>query len=433
MPAAAFVLPPARRNGVDNAEAQLLSSVAMKLFRVTQHLMSSPLRDIEGEVARQLDSLGLVVPRAEVAVTAGSRGIDNIPRIVKAVGDWLKSKGARPFIIPAMGSHNGATAEGQRRMLESLGISEADTGMEIRASMDVVRLGSVSTGDVFMDRHAFESGGVMVVNRIKLHTCFSGPVQSGLTKMMVVGMGKINSATTFHSAGAAGMNEMLLEMGRLIVQTGKIIAGVGILEDGFDRTAEIHALKPEDILTGEPALLERHREYFPRLPVDDINVLVVDEIGKNFSGSGMDTNVIGYRGIRGHEDLTSPRIKVIAALGLSARSQGNAFGMGLADFITTRLRNSVDEAKTLTNVLTTGEMTRAKIPATIGDDERLVTTIRERFGEGRWVIIPNTLHLETMYVSGDIAQELRKHPRCSVASGPVELTFAGGRQQLKFG
>jgi len=404
----------------------------MKLYRVSQNLVSNELSDVSGEVRRQLDSLGIDVPAGEVAVTAGSRGISNIPLIIGTVGAWLKERGAKPFIIPAMGSHNGATAEGQRRMLESLGITEAATGMEIRASMDVVRLGSVPTGDVYMDRHAYESAGVMVVNRLKLHTVFSGPFQSGLTKMMVVGMGKINSATTFHSSGASGMRMMLPEMGRLIVGTGKILAGLAILEDGFDRTAEIHALRPGEILEKEPELLERHRRYFPRLPVESVNVLVVDEIGKDFSGSGMDTNVIGYRGIRGHEDLESPRIRVIAALGLSANSHGNALGVGLADFITRRLRDAIDESKTLLNVLTTGEMIRAKIPATMSDDKELVSRVGARFGDRRWVFIPNTLHLETLYVTRDIAEELASNPRCEVSGEPVVLAFSGGRHQLRF-
>ncbi|MFZ4779773.1 MAG: hypothetical protein ACOYM3_30820 [Terrimicrobiaceae bacterium] len=169
----------------------------MNVYRVDQKLESNPLVDIEAEVFRQLDGLGLKPPRGRIAITAGSRGIDNIVRITKAVGDWLRANGAEPFLVPCMGSHNGATAEGQRQMIESLGLTESATGMEIRASMDVVKIGTVSSGDVWMDRHCHEADGVLVLNRIKLHTCFSGPVQSGLTKMMVVGMGKIRSAEPF--------------------------------------------------------------------------------------------------------------------------------------------------------------------------------------------------------------------------------------------
>ena len=404
----------------------------MLLHHVRQRLVSAPIADVTADVRRQLDALPIDVPRGEVAITAGSRGIAAIAEILRAAGDWLRQRGASPFIIPAMGSHNGATAEGQVAMLTTLGITEEATGLPIRASMDCVKIGSVASGDVWMDRYAYEADGVLVVNRVKLHTIFSGPVQSGLAKMMVVGMGKIRSAETFHSAPNDTKAEMLLEMGRVVVETGKVWAGLAILEDGFDKTAELHAIPGVDILQRELELLERHRTYFPRLPVEDINVLVVDQIGKDFSGTGMDTNVIGYRGIRGSEDLTSPEIRIIAALNLSEASHGNALGVGLADFCTRRLRDAIDERKTLVNVLTTGEMQRIRIPATLEDDDEVVATIRRRFGDARWVFIPNTLHLESLFVTPDLAAELADHPKCEVAPNPIELTFDKGRHTLGF-
>ncbi|MGN6548055.1 MAG: lactate racemase domain-containing protein [Aureliella sp.] len=404
----------------------------MKLYKIHQQLVSRPLADVAGEVARQLDALGLSVPQGDVAITVGSRGIRNLPTIIRACGDWLRERGARPFIVPAMGSHNGATAEGQRSMIESLGVTEAAMQMPIRSSMEVVQLGEVSTGPVFMDRYCYEADGVLVVNRVKLHTCFSGPVQSGLTKMMVVGMGKIRSAQTFHSAPTAQMKDMLLEMGQRVLDSGRIFAGLAILEDGFDETAELHALRPDQILQREPDLLERHRQYFPELPVDRLNVLVVDSIGKTFSGTGMDTNVIGRRGIPSYEDLQRPRINAIAALSLVPESQGNAIGVGLADFITRRLRSDIDEYKTLVNVLTTADMDRAKIPATLPDDEALIGLVADRYGTERWMFIPNTLHLGELYVSEDLKDELANHPLCRVEEEPIELTFRDGRHQLKF-
>ncbi len=404
----------------------------MQLYKVHQQLVSRPLLDVASEVHRQLDRSAIQVPQGDVAITVGSRGIANLPAIIRACGDWLKSKGAKPFIVPAMGSHNGATAEGQRNMIESLGITEIAMDMPIRSSMEVVELAQVSSGPVFMDRYCYEAAGILVVNRIKLHTCFSGPVQSGLTKMMVVGMGKIRSAQTFHSAPTATMKDMLLEMGQAVLDTGKILAGLAILEDGFDETAELHAIPGAEILAREPQLIDRHREYFPELPVDDLNVLIVDAIGKTFSGTGMDTNVIGRRGISDYQDLTRPRIKIIAALSMVEKSQGNAIGVGLADFITRRLRDAIDEKKTLINVLTTGEMDRAKIPATLPDDESLIALVRERFGDSRWMFIPNTLHLGTLFVSADLAEELKSHPICRVEETPCELAFANGRHQLQF-
>ncbi len=405
----------------------------MKLYRVTQRLTARPISDVRAAVRSALDGLPCPVPQADVAITAGSRGIDNIAAITQAAGEWLREHGARPFLVPAMGSHNGATAEGQRRMVESLGMTEEAMGMPIRSSMDVVKVGSVSTGDVFMDRFCHESAGVLVLNRVKLHTCFSGPVQSGLTKMMVVGMGKIKSAETFHSTPTAKMKDMLLEMGQFLLDSGKIWAGLALLEDGYDQTAEIHALPPQTILKREPELLQKHQTYFPRLPIDDLNTLVVGTIGKTYSGTGMDTNVIGHRGVKGYEDLDRPRIRTIAALRLAEASQGNAIGVGLADFITRQLRDAIDEHKTFINVYTTGDMDRAKIPATLPDDETVIGKIRDRYGDQRWMFIPNTLHLESLYVSEDLRDEIAAHPLCQVDSQPIALTFRDGTLQLTFG
>jgi len=330
-----------------------------------------------------------------------------------------------------MGSHNGATAEGQQNMIESFGITEDAMQMPIRASMEVVELGRVATGPVFMDKFCHESEGVMAINRIKLHTCFSGAIQSGLTKMIVIGMGKIRSAETFHSTPTPVMKEMLTQMGQVIVDSGKVIGGVAILEDGFDQTAEIHALPGAEILRREPDLVERHKAYFPRLPVDELRVLVVEEMGKNFSGTGMDPNVIGYRGVKDYDGTEDPSIQIIAALRLHAKSQGNAIGVGLADFITRELRDAIDEQKTFIKVFTTGEMIRMKIPATLPSDEDLVNTIRGRYGDEGWMFIPNTLHLEELYISSDLRDEVGAR-NCDVAGEPTELTFSGGRQQLAF-
>ena len=405
----------------------------MNLYKVHQKLVSNPLADVPGEVMRRLDAAGLDIPQGEVAITAGSRGISNIDVITRAAGDWLKARGATPFIVPAMGSHNGATAEGQRNMIESLGITKQAMEMEIRSSMDVVKMGSVASGEVYMDRHCYESQGVLVLNRIKLHTCFAGTIQSGLIKMMVVGMGKIKSAQTFHETPSSHMKDRLVEMGSLILDSGKIIGGLGILEDGFDATAEIYAAAPDEILREEPKWVERHRTYFPRLPVSALNVLIVDEIGKTFSGTGMDTNVIATRGVKHQEDLSDPEIRIIGALRLHPKSQGNAIGVGLADFITRELREAIDEKKTLINVLTTGDMARAKIPATLDSDQELIKTIQSRFGEEGWMIIPNTLHLEDLYVSEDLAQVLEGDPMCDVALTATELSYdRHGQHTLSF-
>jgi hypothetical protein len=407
----------------------------MQLLRVQQKLVSNPINDIPAAVRAALDQLKLPVPSGDVAITAGSRGISNIATILQAAGNWLREHGARPFVIPAMGSHNGATAEGQAAMLAALGVTEKSVQMPIRASMDCVKIGTVrsnigAASDVWMDRFAYESAGVLVVNRVKLHTSFSGPVQSGLAKMMTVGLGKIGAARTFHDAPPTDLAARLLAMRDVVLASGKIWAGLAILEDGYDHTAELHAVPADEIAGSEPRLLERHKQYFPRLPLDDINVLVVDTIGKIYSGTGMDTNVIGFRGERFGEDLHRPRIKAIAALALAEASHGNALGIGLADFITRRLREAMDEEKTYLNAFTTGSMQSVKTPMAFRDDEELFTRLADRFGERGWLIIPNTLHLETLYASPDLGEALAANPICTVEPQPIKLTFRDGRHQL---
>jgi hypothetical protein len=429
----------------------------MKLLRVRQKLVSHAIADIRAAVREQFDRLKIDVPRGEIAITAGSRGINNIATILRAAGEWLRDQGARPFVIPAMGSHNGATAEGQAAMLEALGVTERSVEMPIRASMECVKVGEVGdcglriadcglnasgnpkseirnpqSNSVWMDRFAYESAGVLVVNRVKLHTSFSAAVQSGLAKMMAVGLGKIGGARTFHDVPTSQLPQRLLAMRDVVLATGKIWAGLAILEDGFDQTAELHAVRPDSIADAEPRLLERHQKYFPRLPLDDINVLVVDEIGKIYSGTGMDTNIIGFRGDRYAEDLDRPRIKAIAALNLAEASHGNALGLGLADFITRRLREAMDEEKTYLNAFTTGSMQTVKTPMAFRDDEELFLRLAERFGEEGWIVIPNTLHLETLYASPDLREALEANPICSVEREPVDVKFAAGRHQLSF-
>jgi hypothetical protein len=409
----------------------------VKLIRVRQKLVANPIADIPAAVRKQLDGLQLPVPRGDVALTAGSRGIANIATILSAAGQWLHDHGARPFVVPAMGTHNGGTAEGQVAMLESLGVTERTLGMPIRASMECVKIGTVPSessagSDVWMDRCAYESAGVLVVNRVKLHTSFSGPVQSGLAKMMTVGLGKVGGARTFHDTPTAQLATRLLAMRDVVLASGKIWAGLAILEDGFDQTAELHAVRPQDFAELEPQLITRHEQYFPRLPLDDINVLVVDTIGKTYSGTGMDTNIIGFRGTREYEDLDRPRIRTIAVLNLAEASHGNALGIGFADFTTMRLRNSIDEEKMFLNAFTTGHTQSIKIPPAFRDDQELFERLADRFGSDGWLVIPNTLHLETLYASPNLRGVLEAHPICRVDPSPVDLTFGNGRHQLVF-
>lgn len=405
----------------------------MKLHHVRQRLVSNPVTDIASAVSAALDALGRDVPQGPVAITAGSRGIANIAAITRAAGDWLRSQGADPFLVPCMGSHNGATAEGQRAMVESLGMTEEAMQMPIRSSMDVVEIGKTFTGQITVDRNCFESAGVLVLNRIKLHTCFTGPVESGLMKMMTIGMGKINGARTFHKVPCDDKADAIRAMGEAIVGTGKIFAGLGILEDGYDQTAELHALGPEEFKHEEPKLLSRYRDYyFPKLPTNRLDVLIVDQIGKTFSGLGMDPNVIGRRGIEGVDDFPTPKIETIAALELTPASQGNALGFGLGDAITRRLYEAIDFEKTRINAETTGDMARIKMGHIAEDDADALDWCRDRSGEERWMIIPNTLRVDSLFASEGLAGELSAHPACEVSSTSVEPNFVDGRLRLDY-
>lgn len=405
----------------------------MNLRKVHQQLVSNPIADIASATHAALDSLEVPVPQGPVAITAGSRGIANIAAITRAAGDWLKRRGADPFLVPCMGSHNGATAAGQRAMVELLGMTEAAMQMPIKSSMDVVEIGETFSGPITVDRNCYESDGVLVLNRIKLHTCFVGPVQSGLMKMMTIGMGKINGARTFHKVPPEDKDKAIIALGEAIVATRKIFAGLGILEDGFDQTAELHALPPEEFMTQEPKLLDHYtKHYFPSLPVDELDTLIVDQIGKTFSGTGMDPNVIGRRGIQGVPDFPRPRIGSIAALELAAAAQGNALGFGLADTITQRLHDSIDFEKTRINAETTGDMDRIRMCHVAADDQDAMAWCADRSGTDRWLVVPNTLHLGTMYASESLAEELAANPKCIVAGEVVKPRFEGGRLSIGF-
>lgn len=405
----------------------------MKLHKISQQLASNPIADIPKAVFAALDGLACDVPQGRVAITCGSRGISNIAAITRAAGDWLKSRGAEPFLVPCMGSHNGATGPGQRAMIESLGITEEAMEMPILASMDVVEIGETFTGPITVDRNCHEADGVLVLNRIKLHTCFTGPIQSGLMKMMTIGMGKINGARTFHKVPTLQKADAIIAMGEAIIGTGKIFAGLGILEDGFDQTAELHALPPDEFITEEPKLLDHYtNDYFPKLPVDKLDVLIVDQIGKTFSGLGMDPNVIGRRGIHDVPDFPTPKIGSIAALELTPASQGNALGFGLGDCITQRLYDAIDFEKTRINAETTGDMDRIKMCHVAKDDADALQWCADRSGTDRWLVVPNTLHLGSIYASDALVEELAEHPLCTVEAETAEPEFVDGRMRLAF-
>jgi hypothetical protein len=403
------------------------------LFRVRQLWHTAPLADIPGTVRAQLDAVGLrarVAPGMRVAVTAGSRGIRDIVAVTGAAVAWLREAGAEPFVVPAMGSHGGATAAGQVRLLASLGITEESVGCPIHASMDVVQVGSIADGTpVFMDRLAHEADGVLVINRVKTHTSFEGPIESGLAKMCAVGLGKRQGAETVHRTAVYGLKEQMVPMARVVVERGRVLAGIAIVEDAREQTAEIAALPPEAIGgDGEARLLARSKELMARLPFHRVDVLVVDELGKNISGTGMDTNVIGRLPIPGEPPMATPVINVIVVLDLTDETHGNANGMGLADITTARLASKVDFHATYMNVLTAGLVGLCKggLPITLPTGHDAVATAVKVCGQAdpataRVVRIKNTLLLEELLVSAALLPEVEANPGLELV-GPAEWT-----------
>jgi hypothetical protein len=357
---------------------------------------------------------------SEVAITAGSRGIAGIDGILRSLIEILKEAGASPFIVPAMGSHGGATAEGQVEILRSLGVTEESVGAEIRSSMEVVEIGETRSGvPVFMDRVASEADGIVVVGRIKQHTDFRSDVESGLFKMSSIGLGKHAQALALHAHGVKGIRDYMVEAGEKVFASGKVLFGVGIVENAYEETAIIEAIPPQRVAEREAELLRESADLMPRLPVSDIDVLFVDELGKNFSGTGMDTNVIGRFGILGVEEPESPNAKYLIVGDVSEPSHGNALGIGLADFTTRRLFEKVDYEAMNQNVLTSTFVERAKIPMVMENDrEALVAALRCNWGveaeDTRFVRIPNTLHIRYVYLSENLLEE-------ALASGNVEV------------
>lgn len=383
------------------------------LIEVTQHFPDHSLADVAAAVAGELARLSHLVRAGQrIAVTAGSRGIDRIPQIIRSVVRWLDQCGAHPFIVPAMGSHGGATADGQVAVLAGLGISEHSVGAPIRAGMEVVPIGSVAGMPVCIDRHADEADGIVVVNRIKPHTSFHGDIESGLMKMMTIGLGKAAQAQRIHALGPHGLRDYIVPMAKCIIASGKVVAALAIVENACDRVMQVRAMAPHEIEAGEKELLRMAKASMPRLPVADIDLLVVEEIGKNISGTGMDTNIIGRLRILGETEPETPRIRRIVVLDLTPESHGNALGIGLADFATRALFAKIDFAATYANVLTTTFIERGKIPLLAADERQAVEWALQSCGiadaaAARIVRIKNTLSLGKVWVSTPVWQEIQ--------------------------
>lgn len=403
-----------------------------KVVKVRQDFPRPRVEDIEQTLREQFQKEEIasrVEPGMEVALTAGSRGIANVDLILRSLVTLLREAEAEPFIVPAMGSHGGATAEGQVEILESLGVTEESVGAEIRSSMETVELGETERGStVYMDRHAAEADGVIVCGRIKLHTDFRGEIESGLCKMSAIGLGKHEQALSLHAYGVEGIKDFMVEVAEHVFDSGKVLFGVGIVENAYEETAMLEAIPPENIIEREKELLQESAKLMPKLPVSDVDVLFVDELGKNFSGTGMDTNVIGRFRLLGVDEPDSPNVKYLIVSDISDASHGNATGVGLADFTTSRLFESIDYRAMNQNILTSTFVERAKVPMILDNDcEALEAAARCNWGvapeDTRFVRIPNTLELRHVYLSENLVEEALEGGNVEVVEEAAALQF----------
>ena len=374
--------------------------------------------DVPGEVARGLRHVGLhtlVTRGARVGITAGSRGIADLPAVLRAAVAAVREAGGDPFVAPCMGSHGGATAEGQRAVLRDLGVTAESVGAEVVSSMDVVSVGESAFGvPVWTSRDLAEADGVIVVNRVKPHTDFHGEVESGLVKMLVIGAGKHAGALSAHHLTVRhGFPAVLADHGERLLAGLPVLCGIAVVEDQRDRTALIEVLRPDEFFTREPALLERARELLPRLPFAQLDVLVIDRLGKDVSGTGMDTNVTGRASFwGGGERPTEPRITRIFVRGLTPATHGNACGIGMADFTTARCAAEIDRAATDVNCITSNSPEDARIPIACATDREAIAAAIQTSGvrdpaEVRLAWVRDTAHLERIAVSEALLDEVR--------------------------
>ena len=402
------------------------------IVKVKQHFTGPSVSNIEKNIAAEFSKRTIdmkIRPGMEIAITAGSRGIANIARIIRATVMEVKKRGAMPFIVPAMGSHGGAKAEGQIEVLKSLGVTESYCDAPIRATMDVVKLAETTAGvPVYMDKIAFHSDGVILINRIKAHTDFSSKVESGLMKMASIGLGNHKQALAIHERGVIGLREHMPHVAAEIFKSGKVLMGIGLVENAFEETAEIEVIPVEKIAERESQLLVLSKKLFPRLPIDRLDILFIDKMGKNYSGSGMDTNVIGRVRIDGEQEPALPSYQQIIVSDLSEESHGNSTGIGLADLTTTRLFNKIDLQKMNENVITSRFLKRASIPMVLPSDRDAIETAIKcgwdvQPEKVRFMRIPNTLHLEELYVSEALVPELERMSTIEIIGTPSPMEF----------
>ncbi|MCL4517394.1 MAG: DUF362 domain-containing protein [Firmicutes bacterium] len=385
------------------------------------------LRQVVQEQFRQYELAARIPHGGRIAIAVGSRGLARLPEIVAAVAEAVRKCGAEPFVVPAMGSHGGATAAGQRQILADYGVSESALGIEVRASMDVVEVGRLPSGmPVFFDREAFQADGVIVINRVKPHTCFRGATESGLIKMLTIGLGKHKGASMLHTVGFPQFSRLLPEAAGLILSRARVLCGVASIENAFEDVAALEVIPAERILQREPELLRIAREKMGRILLDSCDVLIVDEIGKNISGDGMDPNVTGRYSEPTMSGAGGLQAQKVVVLRLTPESHGNASGIGVADIITQRAFEEIDFVSTYTNAVTSTVLSSVRIPVVVPTARQaaalaLLTVNGTTPEKARVVRITNTLQLERIWVSESLWQEIAARPEFEALTEPYPL------------
>ena len=402
------------------------------LTLVKQIAKQPEVKDVAGETLLQWKNSGLqqkIKPGAHVAIGVGSRGIANLAAIVKATIEYFKGIGAKPFIVSAMGSHGGANAKGQRELLGEYGISEENLGVTVKTDMDSVVIGKNSWNEpVYWDKNALAADAVVTISRIKPHTDFRGRFESGIAKMLVIGLGKREGASQHHRWGFKGLRDMLPETAKVILEKTNFLGGLAVLENAHEQTAKLEFVSTQNLMEVEPKLLDEARQLLGKLPFHDIDLLVVGEIGKNYSGAGIDPNVVGRLLIEGQNDFETPKIIRMCALDLSPESHGNGTGVGIADLTTDKLLASIDPVPFRMNNLTACFLWRSKLPIAFPNDKECIQTGLETCWQPdlnaiRMVVVPNTLELAELYVSAPLLEEVRKNKDLAISGDSFELQF----------
>ena len=401
-----------------------------KVVKVNQTFDNRSMKNVEKEIRKLLNE-GNFKSKIEkgktIAITGGSRGISHYKIIMKTIVDFVKEEGGIPFIIPAMGSHGGGDDKGQKRMLENLGITENSMGCEIKSSMEVVEIGKTEKNlPVYIDKNALNADGIILLNRIKAHTSFRGEYESGLVKMLAIGLGKRKGADITHYLRFENMAENILLSAKVSLDKLNILFGVATIENAYDEVAEIEIMNKEEILIKEPLLLKKSKELMGKLYLDNIDVLIVKEMGKNISGTGMDTNIIG----RYHTKAASggPNVTKLGVLRLNDSSSGNANGMGLADFISKSFYNSIEFESTYLNAITSTEPNSIKLPMVVDNDRYVFKACAKTCGilnyeDIKLVIIENTKNLKEIYMSEAAYKSINEPEMVKVQGDYFEIKF----------